>query len=299
MGYGLLTRHYRPALTLSLCGLLLLGSLTSSPASPASPVRAQAATERPSLSVYIVPQFQATEIQRIWAPILDKVGQEAGLQLNLKLAKDIPAFEAELAAGRPDFAYMNPYHQLLAHAGQGYRPLLRDSKLLKGLLVVRLDDPIKSVQELQGKELAFPAPNALGASLLIRAQLAEAEGVQIKPVYAKTHSNAYRLTLFGKTAATGGLRATLDKETEAVQAGLRVLMETQAVAPHPFSAHPRVPPAQAQAVAAALLKLAADPAMQAAFKSIPMATPIAADFDRDYRPLLKLRLDKYLSNEAD
>ena len=276
--------------TLALClSTLLLAGLAPGPAS----------AEKPSYSVYVVPQFQAAEIQRVWAPILDKVGQEAGLQLNLKLVKDIPAFEAELASGRPDFAYMNPYHQLQAHAAQGYRPLLRDSKLLKGLLLVRKDDPIKSVQELQGKELAFPAPNALGASLLIRAQLAEAEGVQIKPIYAKTHSNAYRLTLVGKTAASGGLRGTLDKEPEAVQAGLRVLMETQGAAPHPFSAHPRVPAAQAQAVAAALLKISADPAMQAFFKDVPMAKPVAADFERDYLPLAKLRLEKYISTAQD
>ncbi|MDC8772167.1 phosphate/phosphite/phosphonate ABC transporter substrate-binding protein [Roseateles albus] len=289
-----LARHRRSALTLALqlCGLLLGGFA-------AGPLRAQAAPEKPSYSVYIVPQFQAAEIQRIWAPLLEKLGQEAGLQLTLKLVKDIPAFEAELASGRPDFAYMNPYHQLLAHAAQGYRPLLRDSKMLKGLLLVRKDDPIKSVQDLQGKELAFPAPNALGASLLIRAQLAEGEGVQIKPIYAKTHSNAYRLTLVGKTAASGGLRGTLDKEPEAVQAGLRVLMETQGAAPHPFSAHPRVPAAQAQAVAAAMLKMSADPALQALFKDIPMAKPVAADFERDYRPLAKLRLEKYLSQDSD
>jgi phosphonate transport system substrate-binding protein len=260
---------------------------------------AQTAPERPSYSVYIVPQFQAGEIQRVWAPILAKVGQETGLQLTLKLVKDIPAFEAELAAGRPDFAYMNPYHQLQAHKGQGYRPLLRDSKLLQGLLLVRKDDAIQSVQDLAGKALAFPAPNALGASLLVRAQLAEAESVQIKPVYAKTHSDAYRLTLFGKTAASGGLRATLDKEPAAVRAGLRVLMETQAAAPHPFSAHPRVPVAQAQAVAAAMLKLASDPALRPYFNDIPMAQPMAADFERDYRPLAKLRLEKYIGKEQD
>ncbi len=294
MGFCKLARHRRPALALALhlCGLLLGGLAPSS-------IRAQAAPEKPSYSVYIVPQFQAAEIQRIWAPLLDKLGQEAGLQLNLKLVKDIPAFEAELASGRPDFAYMNPYHQLQAHAAQGYRPLLRDSKLLQGVLLVRKDDPIKSVQELQGKALAFPAPNALGASLLIRAQLAEAESVQVKPVYARTHANAYRLTLFGKTAASGGLRATLDKEPEAVQAGLRVLMETQGAAPHPFSAHPRVPAAQAQAVAAAMVKMSAEPALQALFKDIPMTKPVAADFERDYRPLAKLGLEKYISHEPD
>ncbi len=259
----------------------------------------RAQTEAPGYQVYVVPQFQAAELQRVWAPILERVGQEAGVRLSLKLVKDIPSFEAELAAGRPDFAYMNPFHQVLAQESQGYVPLLRERKLLQGLLLVRHDDPIKSVQELQGKEIAFPAPNALGASLLIRAQLAEQEKIDIKPVYAKTHTNAYRLTLTGKTAASGGVQSTLDKEAEAVRRGLRVLMETQGAAPHPFSAHPRVPPEQAKAVANAMLKLANDPGLQPLFQSIPMREPMRADLERDYRPLARLKLQKYLAAQQD
>jgi hypothetical protein len=56
--------------------------------------------------------------------------------------------------------------------------------------VVRKDDPIKSAGELDGKEVAFPAPNAFGASLWIRALLAEREKIRIVPAYVKTHSNA-------------------------------------------------------------------------------------------------------------
>lgn len=258
-----------------------------------------AQAEQTPYMVYVVPQFQATELQRVWAPILERVSQESGVRLSLKLVKDIPAFEAELTAGRPDFAYMNPYHQLLAHESHAYLPLLRDRKLLQGLLLVRHDDPIKSVQELQGKEIAFPAPNALGASLLIRAQLAEQEKIDIKPVYAKTHTNAYRQTLIGKTAASGGVHATLNKESEAVRQGLRVLMETQGAAPHPFSVHPRVPAEQAKAVANAMLKLAGDAKMQPLFQDIPMREPMRADFERDYRPLARLKLQKYLAAQQD
>lgn len=258
-----------------------------------------AQSEQTAYMVYVVPQFQASELQRVWAPILERVSQESGVRLSLKLVRDIPAFEAELAAGRPDFAYMNPYHQLQAHESQGYLPLLRDRKLLQGLLLVRHDDPIKSVQELQGKEIAFPAPNALGASLLVRAQLAEQEKVDIKPVYAKTHTNAYRQTLIGKTAASGGVHATLNKEGDAVRGGLRVLMETQGAAPHPFSVHPRVPAERARAVANAMLKLAGDASLQALFQDIPMRELMRADFDRDYRPLARLKLQKYVALEQD
>lgn len=249
---------------------------------------------KPAYTVAVVPQFQAVEISRVWVPILERVGQEVGVTLTLKVSKDIPAFEDEVMSGKPDFAYMNPYHQVMAFKAQGYVPLVRDSKLLTGLLVVRQDDPIKSVKELEGKTLAFPAPNAFGASLLIRAQLAEVDKVNITPMYAKTHTNAYRQTIAGKTAASGGLRATLDKEPPEVRAMLRVLMETPGAAPHPLSAHPRVPLKVQQAVKAAMLKVASEPELGALFKDVPMGNPVAADQVRDYQVLEKYRLDRYL-----
>lgn len=245
-------------------------------------------------TVSVVPQFQAVEISRVWGPVLERVGQAAGITLQLKVAKDIPSFEADFEAGKPDFAYLNPYHQLMARKAQGYIPLVRDARLLTGILVVRQDDPIKSPHELQGKTVAFPAPNAFGASLLIRAHLAEQEKIAITPFYAKTHTNAYRQIMTGKAAAAGGLRATLDKEPPEVRAVLRVLLETPGAAPHPLSAHPRVPARVQQAVREAMLKLATDPALQDNFKDIPMSQPVAADHARDYQPLDKLRLARYV-----
>lgn len=256
--------------------------------------QALAQGEPPAYTVSIVPQFQAVEISRVWAPVLERVGREAGVTLQLKVAKDIPSFEDDFQAGKPDFAYLNPYHQVMARKAQGYVPLVRDAKLLTGILVVRQDDPIQSVHALQGKTVAFPAPNAFGASLLIRAHLAEQEKIAITPFYAKTHTNAYRQTMMGKAAAAGGLRATLDKEPPEVRAMLRVLMETPGAAPHPLSAHPRVPAKVQQAVRAAMLKLATDPDLQDNFKDIPMSQPVAADHARDYQPLDKLRLERYV-----
>jgi phosphonate transport system substrate-binding protein len=273
------------AVAMAACGPMAAFAQGSPPAS-------EPGTERARYTVAVVPQFQASEIDRVWQPILARVGQEAGVTLVLKVSKDIPSFEDEVVAGRPDFAYLNPYHQLKAHQAQGYRPLVRDSKLLTGILVVRADDPITSVQGLQGKTLAFPAPNAFGASLMIRGHLIEQDKVSFTPVYAKTHTNAYRQTIAGKTAASGGLRATLDKEPDEVRAALRVLMETPGAAPHPLSAHPRVPPAVQIAVADAFLKLAKDPAVQPFLKEVPMGQPVRADQQRDYEPLKRLNLQR-------
>lgn len=255
---------------------------------------AYAQTDAKALTLAVVPQFQAADVHRNWTPVIERIKQVTGLNVVLHITKDIPTFEDEFQAGQADLVYLNPYHQVMAHRAQGYVPVVRDAQLLTGIVVVRKDDPIQSMAQLAGKEIAYPAPNAFGASLLVRSHLAEVDKVQTQPFYAKTHTNAYRQVIVGKSAAAGGVRATLEKEPEEVRAALRVLWETPGAAPHPLSAHPRVPAQQAQAIANAILKMAAEPQGQELLKAILMPQPIRADYARDYRPLEKLKLDKYV-----
>lgn len=252
------------------------------------------AADKPPFTVAVVPQFRAEEIHRVWTPLLKRLGQETGQAFVLSVSPSIPAFEEGMLAGRPDFAYLNPYHQVMGMRAQGYVPLVRDSKPLSGILVVRKDDPIKSVKELDGKQVAFPAPNAFGASLWIRALLERREKIRIKPVYVKTHSNAYRHAAVGLSAAAGGIESTLGEEPAEMQSALRVLLETPGVPPHPFSAHPRVPAAVQRAVADALLRMAADPALKPLMGDVPWTSVVRADHARDYQPLEKFGLEDFV-----
>jgi len=253
---------------------------------------------KPAYTLAIAPQYPAVTIHRDWTPVIERLMKETGATFTLAIAPSIPLFEESLFAGEPDFAYMNPYHEVMAMRAHGYVPLVRDSKLLTGIVVVSKDNPIKSVRELDGKEIAFPAPNAFGASLWIRALLAEREKIVITPVYLKTHSNAYRHVAVGKVLASGGVNHTLADEPEEIRSVLRVLLETPGAAPHPLSAHPRVPEAVRRAVADSLLGMSTDIPGQAILKAIDMVAPVRADYAKDYRPLEKMGLDKYVVRAA-
>jgi phosphonate transport system substrate-binding protein len=250
-------------------------------------------------TVAVVPQFPALEIHRAWAPLLAKVSAVTGDEYRLMQSTSIPQFEDAFMTGSPDFVYLNPYHMLMAAKAQRYVPLVREEKnLLSGVLVVAASSPIQSLADLEGKDLAFPAPNAFGASLYLRALLTQKK-IHFTPRYVGTHSNAYRNVLSGQAAAAGGVRATLAREPEDVRQQLRVLFETPAVPPHPLAVHPRVKAQAAQAFRDALLALAASPEGKALLIAVQMPNPIAADYRRDYAPLEQLRLDRFSVVDGD
>lgn len=248
----------------------------------------------PRYIVAVVPQFGPLQTHETWTPLLGRLEQATGYRFQLRVYDQIPRFETELTQGIPDLAFMNPYHMLLARQAQHYRPLVRDdSARLAGVLVVRRDSAINQLSALNGKRLAFPSPNALGASLYLRALLAEKAHLTITPVYVGNHQNVYREVLRGDVEAGGGIASTLAKEPAAVQSQLRILYTTPELAPHPLAAHPRVPEAVTAKITEALLALQHDPEGQKLLARVQLSQPVVARFDRDYAPLQELRLDRY------
>ena len=242
----------------------------------------------------VVPQLTAAKIYTTWSPLLQRVGQEAGLCFELRVSATIPEFEQKLLKGEPEFVFLNPYHAVLANQKKKYQPLLADSEdLLTGILVVRADSPIKSLDELRGKNISFPAPNAFAASLLIRAELAKKK-IDINPVFVKTHSNVYRSVIGKDAIAGGGVNNTLDNEAPELRQQLRVLYETSAYTPHPVATHPSVPAAVRERFLKAMLKLTQDEEGRKLLNGINLSKPQAVTYAKHYKPLESLQLEKFL-----
>ncbi|MCX7145426.1 MAG: PhnD/SsuA/transferrin family substrate-binding protein, partial [Sulfuritalea sp.] len=105
--------------------------------------------------------------------------------------------------------------------------------------------------------------------------------------------------IVGQAVAGGTVSSALQREPDAVIEQLRVLFETPATAAHPLAAHPRITEAQRKAVTQAILKLRDDPMAAPLLQAVQMTAPVAADYARDYRPLERLKLEKYLVTEPD
>lgn len=247
-------------------------------------------------TISVVPQFTPVDIGTRWSPLLARLEKDTGISLQLRVLEHIPKFEADFLAGLPDFVYLNPWHEVMAMKAQGYLPLVRGSDPLNGILVVDRQGPIKRLADLSGKTVAFPSPNAFGASLYMRALLKEKEGLDFTSTFVGTHQNVYRHVLLGEAAAGGGIATTLEKEPAAVQARLTVLYTTPGVPSHPLAAHPRVPADIRERLAAALLQLDRTPEGRKLMQAVELDRTQAVDYARDYAPLEKLKLGNYAKN---
>lgn len=245
------------------------------------------------LTVGVVPQFDARKIQSAWQPILDELTLRTDIRFQLLGSPTIPEFEKKFVNGDFDIVYLNPYHQIIANQKQGYLPILNDaSKKLFGILVVAKDSPVQSIEELQGQTIAFPAPNALGASLMIRADLFTKFNVNIIPKYVKTHTSVYLNTALHKTSAGGGIMRTFNEQPDVVRDSLKIIYETTKVPPHPISVHPRVSPDITDRLQQAFLEIGSTEAGQKMLAQIPIKK-ISRTSQAEYTPLESMGLETF------
>ncbi|MDO8958531.1 MAG: phosphate/phosphite/phosphonate ABC transporter substrate-binding protein [Rhodocyclaceae bacterium] len=241
----------------------------------------------------ILPHYETRRLFAIWRPILDALQKETGLRFSAKIGNSISAYEQEVIGGQFDFAYLGPYHQVMSEKSAGYLPLVRDvGANIYGILVVRKDDPIRDVKELDGKVVALPAPNAVAASMMIRADLENKYGIKIVPRYVHTHDSVYLNVVLGQAAAGGTQQKTLAEMQPAIREQLRVLYKTEEVTAHPISAHPRVPAAVRKKVQDAFLRLGETAQGKALLATIPYKQIGVARLE-DYEPIRRMGLQRF------
>lgn len=209
------------------------------------------------LTFGIVPQQSASRLARMWGPLLAELSAQTGVTFRFKTTKDIPSFEACLAAGAYDVAYMNPMHYTIFAEESAYRAVARQSqKRLKGVIVARKGADLDQLQGLDGAKVAFPSPGAFGASILTRATLNDRD-IVFEPTYVKSHDSVYRAVAAGLMPAGGGVTRTFNAVDPDIRAQLEVVYETEGFTPHAIAVHDDLGAAFSGEIQDALMAIAA------------------------------------------
>ena len=125
---------------------------------------------------------------------------------------------------------MNPYHFTLVNQNPGYTALARaKNKRIIGIIVARRGKSV-SLDELQEKTIAFPAPRAFAASIITQSELSQ-KGIKFTPKYVGSHDSVYLGVLKGLYIAGGGVKRTFESLPSEIKDVLKVVLSPSFVKP--------------------------------------------------------------------
>ena len=84
----------------------------------------------------------------------------------------------------------------------------------------------------------------------------KSQGIDVEPVYVKSHDSVYRSVAAGFYPAGGGVQRTFNSMPKELRSQLRIIYRTQKYTPHAFAASENLDPEMVQAVLQGMLKVA-------------------------------------------
>jgi phosphonate transport system substrate-binding protein len=193
-----------------------------------------------------------------WNPILTHVSKKSGVPLELKLAKTAKEGNAIAEMGRYDFLYTN--HFFTPERDRlGYKVIARPAGPgIRSQIVVPVDSPIKSLEDLRGKEVAFVSPDGFTGYWLPMDALLRAK-VNVKVVFTGNQEASSAQLKVSKVAAAGVNSSVMARYARRESFEYRALWTSDIYQDLCIMANPKVPADKVAAVRAALIDMVKDP----------------------------------------
>lgn len=216
------------------------------------------ATAGEARSFGVLNQRSATLTAQYWNPILHYISKKTGVPLELKMGKTAPDTSAMIGRGEFDYVYSNTIFTPI-NAPAGYKVFARPVEpAIQGQIVVPEDSPIRTLKELDGKEVGFPSTAAFAGYAVPMNALLRA-GVKVKPVFAGNQEGIMGQMKAGRVMAAGVNSGVMRDYGQRENYKYRILWASEDYLNLPISAHPRVPAREVAAVRDAFVNMAADP----------------------------------------
>lgn len=207
-----------------LTGMLLAGALTW-------PAQAQQTGPAELTFGSVAMDVPAAMHQRL-KPLTDYLSRTLKRPVALKLSPELSAAADDVATGKVDIAYLTPVAYIKAHKKGAVRlvakTITKGKQSFRLMLVVRHDNPIKTVRDLSGKNFAFGDQ----AAILQRAVVVNA-GIKLEELGSYKFIGHYDNIARG--VANGDFDAGILKDTTAFEwekKGLRVIHASPQLPPY-------------------------------------------------------------------
>ncbi|HYX45240.1 MAG TPA: phosphate/phosphite/phosphonate ABC transporter substrate-binding protein [Sphingomicrobium sp.] len=221
-------------------------------------MHASSAVAQQAHSFYVLHQRSIALTAQYWNPILTHVSRKSGVPLELKLAKTAAEGNAMAEAGKFDFLYTN--HFFTPERDRlGYKVIARPAGPgIRSQIVVPVESPIQSLQDLNGKEVGFVSPDGFTGYWLPMDALLRAK-VNIKVVFTGNQEASSAQLRVNKIAAAGVNSSVMARYGRRESFQYRALWTSEMYQDLCIMANPRVPAAKVAAVKAALINMVKDP----------------------------------------
>jgi phosphonate transport system substrate-binding protein len=186
------------------------------------------------LKIGIHPLHNPQKTVILFQPLIDFLNKKSKtFHLELALTSDYSVYNTKIKERAFDVISPNPYQSLKA-TKYSYKVISKwgNDELFKGILLVRTDSTIKTLQDIKNKTIAFPAPTALAATmmpkeLLFRQKLAPEKDYKLHFV---GNQESAILAVYNKTADVGSTWMPpwhlMQKEHPEITKKLKILAQT-------------------------------------------------------------------------
>lgn len=152
------------------------------------------------------PLHNSRKYFEVYQPLVDYINQHTQeFSIRLEASKDYTQFEDKLIDRKFHFALPNPYQSIKSiRSGYTIFGKMGDDERFRGIIVVRKDSHIKSVNDLKGSSISFPSATALAAAMMPKYFL-RVNGLDVEKdadcLYVGSQESSIMNVFMGKTKA--------------------------------------------------------------------------------------------------
>lgn len=247
-----------------LVASLFLFLVTDIWAAAAAPV----AEAQPELRVGILPYLSTERLLARYAPLRAYLVRVLQRPVRLLTAPSFATYIERARRYEYDLYLTAPHFAALAESESHYQRVSRLERELDASIVVRQDDPVQTLADLQGKRVAMPDPLAIvtlmGEEALRNAGLEVGKTVQI--FHAPSHNAAVLAVANGQADAAVVSNAVYESMPADVRARVRVIERTAKVPHMMLMESPKSSAADYEAIKHAILNFGASAEGKAFFQ---------------------------------
>jgi phosphonate transport system substrate-binding protein len=269
------------------------------------------------IRIYFTPSVDANRISFNAKSLTDYLHKETGYYYTTAVPASFIAVVEAFGTGKVEVAAINTFSYLMAHAKYGAEARLRivregNETTYKGQFITRFDSGINSIEDINGKSMAYVDPSSTSGYILPKALLDEKGIKPSESVFAMRHDNVVIMVYQGQVKAGATYYAPPDLKTgEIMDARMRVLQQfpdvaqkikiigfTQDIPNDPWVFRKDMSEVMKEKITNALIKYVHTPAGAKALYDIYDITGLIPTTDSDYDGLRKL-LEKQNINFED